>query len=708
MEAQNRQPSAQIASGAFDSQLQQAYRWLDTGNIGRAQAEFAQLRQEPAAAADALNGLGLCAEAVRDLSGAEAAYRQAIGLREAPEFLNNLAICLQAQGRGEEALKVMQRLAVRMPTDAIGFNLAAMQARHGHYWEALVTVTGLLSGESRLAEPALLLLELLKPLVYQPDTLERLQAELARNPQAAGWHLALAVWYETKGQAETAVRFFRSALRLNPNLLMIYRQLIYSLQSKGLASQALAMARELFTHELTPQSLLELLLVLQEPIPASEAQSRATRAEYESLLALRETPGMAQGQLNLSRIPFYLVYQGGNDRPLQEKLAAFLAPFVQRPLEQPLERPIQQPNSTPGRSQARPRLGLVSLHLCQHSVLHVLQSGIETLLGAAAFETWILLCPLGRRDEVTETISARADHVLELPDSLPQALERIAGLGLDLLVFTDIGLDAYTYGLAMNRLARFQIVLPGHPITTGMPTIDYYLSTAGLESANSAAFYTETLVRLPGLPGYAQPELPPPAGRAELGLPEARNLYFCPMTLFKLQPAFDEILARILAADPNGEVLLLENKAPFQARLQARFASRFPALAPRLRFLGWSNQAVFFQRLMAADVILDSFPFGGGNTSYQALGLGCPIVCLDQPWQKGRWTQAMYHLMQMPELIAADESAYIALAVRIASQKSLQLRQQIRARSRILFANPTWAQALLAFCQNLATEDPRA
>ncbi|HEY9842193.1 MAG TPA: hypothetical protein V6D23_17140, partial [Candidatus Obscuribacterales bacterium] len=110
--------------------------------------------------------------------------------------------------------------------------------------------------------------------------------------------------------------------------------------------------------------------------------------------------------------------------------------------------------------------------------------------------------------------------------------------------------------------------------------------------------------------------------------------------------------------------------------------------------------------LRAVDVILDTFPFGGGNTSYQALGLGCPIVCLDVPWMKGRWTQAMYRLMGMSELIAADPEAYVSLAVRVATDPAWQaeLRQQIAARSATLFDNPAWSDALLGFCRELAAK----
>src|ERR1041384_519096 len=73
---------------------------------------------------------------------------------------------------------------------------------------------------------------------------------------------------------------------------------------------------------------------------------------------------------------------------------------------------------------------------------------------------------------------------------------------LDILFYTDIGMDSFTYTLAHSRLAPVQCVTWGHPSTTGIPTIDYYISSEALETEGAEQCYTETLVQLRNLPIY--------------------------------------------------------------------------------------------------------------------------------------------------------------------------------------------------------------
>ncbi|HEY9839422.1 MAG TPA: tetratricopeptide repeat protein, partial [Candidatus Obscuribacterales bacterium] len=367
--------------------LEQAYRCLSAGQPEAALALFQALSMGPARA-DALNGLGLCAEARGDLAAAEAFYREALVSREEAEFLNNLAICLQSQGKAAEALQAFKRLAQLRPEPAVLYNLALLLASARAYWEALDVLDQVLGGRSGLPEPVLLLLELIKALAYQPDVYERLQQRLGQEPQAAGRHLALAAWHDLRGQDQSAVRYFRSALRANPALLEAYRQLVYSLQDKGQHSRALATARQLFASELAPATVLEMISVLQQPIAGSEAQIRARRTELESLVELflaTHSEGSAPLNRPIHQIPFLHTYQWGEDRPLQARLAALYALFLQRPGGPETELRLPLP------SGSRPRLGIVSSHFYRHSVMDLLLRAVETLFASPDFETWLLL-----------------------------------------------------------------------------------------------------------------------------------------------------------------------------------------------------------------------------------------------------------------------------------------------------------------------------
>src|SRR5712691_10277764 len=70
---------------------------------------------------------------------------------------------------------------------------------------------------------------------------------------------------------------------------------------------------------------------------------------------------------------------------------------------------------------------------------------------------------------------------------------------LDVLIHLDIGMPPADIRLAGLRLAPVQCVTWGHPTTTGLPTVDYFLSSALMELAEGTQHYTEKMVPLPGL-----------------------------------------------------------------------------------------------------------------------------------------------------------------------------------------------------------------
>ncbi len=395
-------------------------------------------------------------------------------------------------------------------------------------------------------------------------------------------------------------------------------------------------------------------------------------------------------------VNFYHSYHGGEDRLLQEKLARFY------------RLPIPDFKDTFTSHSHKPRVGILSFHMYDHSVMHLLGKAIEQILATPEFETFLYAVEQPRaptQDHFTEQLKSQADHFrCVLTSDYYQALQTLAKDNLDILIYTDIGMDAFTYELALQRLAKAQLTMSGHPVTTGMPTMDYFISSEYLEGPGSQKYYSEALILLKGLPDYSPVVVPKTASRKQLRMPETGNLYFCPMTLFKIHPDFDMMIGKILDRDPAAHILFLENAPDLHLRLGARFERQLGCeRRERIHFLSWAIREQFFQRLMAADVILDSFYFGGGNTAYQAFGLGCPIVTLDLPWNKSRWTQTMYYLMGINDLIAKNVDDYVELAVRLANDKpwALDLRQRILGANQVLFNNPTWSQELVSFCKTL-------
>jgi protein O-GlcNAc transferase len=251
-------------------------------------------------------------------------------------------------------------------------------------------------------------------------------------------------------------------------------------------------------------------------------------------------------------------------------------------------------------------------------------------------------------------------------------------------------MDLTTYSLAFSRLAPVQCVTWGHPDTTGLETIDYYVSSELFETPEADAHYTEKLVRMPGLTLYFERAERPREmlNRAAFGLTDDKRLYGCPQSIFKFHPCFDAALAGILRLDPEGQIVVLQAIYPqLDELLRRRWGRVMPDVADRMVFLPRQDQLRFNNLLMVMDVLLDPFPFGGGMSSLEAFSLGAPVVTLPTPFLRGRFTQAFYRRLGVEACIARDVEDYVQLAVRLASDAELnrQVREQILAGQGRLF-----------------------
>ena len=184
---------------------------------------------------------------------------------------------------------------------------------------------------------------------------------------------------------------------------------------------------------------------------------------------------------------------------------------------------------------------------------------------------------------------------------------------------------------------------------------------------------------------YDRPMLPKnPKSRADFGLPSTAHLYACPQTLFKFHPEFDELLARILRADPRGILVLLEGRYPvWRETLWRRFESSLGELRERIHVLPQVAREDYLNVLALTDVLLDPIHFGGGNSSYEGLAMGTPIVTLPTEYLRSRITYALYRQMNFEDCIAASPDDYVRLAVELGTDS---VRREA-ARRRILESN---------------------
>jgi predicted O-linked N-acetylglucosamine transferase (SPINDLY family) len=423
-------------------------------------------------------------------------------------------------------------------------------------------------------------------------------------------------------------------------------------------------------------------------IALSQAEIDEWRHRFEEALsaleridAVIDDPVREVGYTN-----FYLAYHGRENRRLHERWSALLvrlAPDLRWTSERLAHRTERR----------RLRIGFISAHFFQHSIGKT-SIGLIEGMDRQRFEPIVLFVRRAAGDPIAERIARAAERWLDIPADLAMARELIAGLELDLLFYPDLGMDCFTWYLAHARLAPVQCTSFGHPDTTGIDSIDYFISSRLAEPADAHDQYSERLIELPetAIPTYYYP--PPVAearsARARLGLPEGRTLYLCAQAPFKLHPDMDPLFEGILEADPAALILLLEApraRAGWTERLQARLRARLSRKLNGIRFLPRLPYRDYLALLGAADVALDTIHFNGMNTSLECFRAGTPVVCLRGPNQRSRHSAAMLARMELTELVADDCASYVETAVGLATDPAelARMRRLIRERSAVLF-----------------------
>lgn len=400
-----------------------------------------------------------------------------------------------------------------------------------------------------------------------------------------------------------------------------------------------------------------LAAALATPMVAESAQAVAdTRhAQRHALTALatelQQTPATAQTLDRLAWSHFTLAYMGEDDTELMRELGALIQSAAQAVLPQFSEAP----------AGAHPARVVLVGSVFRDCTAGAYFGGWIDWLRDAGLE--VVVYQLGpRRDAETERMAAAASrfHFIDEATPLDSVAEQLHAESAGLILYPELGMDSRLYPLAALKLARRQAMAWGHPVTSGLRSLDAYFSCAEMEPADAASHYIEPLRLLPGLGvDYRRPPLPPPASRAELGLPERGPLLLAPQSLFKLHPDNDTLYVELLRRLPQASLLLFDDRTTWREALTLRL-QRADIDATRLHWLATGSRARYLQINAACDLMLDSRHFSGGNASLDALQAGLPVLTTSGRFMRGRQTAAMLSRIGLRERLCVDAPAQLA------------------------------------------------
>lgn len=519
------------------------------------------------------------------------------------------------------------------------------------------------------------------------DALSAAEGAVKAAPDLASGWLARGNALGVAGRFAEALDSYDAALRLRPGYIDALYEKAATLRRLDRQQDAAAACADLLSVD--PDNFEARWLAafgLLPAVPMTQQEADAARDRLASDLTALEAQADRDGNAwrAVGRIkPFYLTYQERDNRALIERYGKLSHRLMEawrigRGLTVELSRaPID------GR---KIRVGFITSDFNHHSIWTAITKGWVRGLDAGRFE----VCLFHTGDRIDAQTQIAREHAASFTDgrrSLADWVRAIAEARLDCAVYPEIGVDPIALRLACLRLAPLQATTWGHPDTSGLPTIDLFLSGEAFEPAGAQSHYSERLVRLPGTGvNYTSlgvtPSLFQPAAH---GLPEGRPLLVSPGTPFKYAPQHDRVLVEIARRAPQAIIVMfepqIEHRAMFErllARLRGAFGEASLVLDDHVRVLGWLKPGDFFGLMTRADAFLDTIGFSGFNTAMQAVECGLPIVTREGRFLRGRLASALYREMGLSELIAADEAAYVDMAVRLATDRAW--RDEIGAR----------------------------
>jgi predicted O-linked N-acetylglucosamine transferase (SPINDLY family) len=531
------------------------------------------------------------------------------------------------------------------------------------------------------------------------------ETALRLDPSCPDAHLGLGNVLAGAGRLNEAAACYRQALALDPQLADAKVNLGNALKDQGLRRAAIEQYEAALALDQDAAQARWALAMCHIPAvrEAHEGLSdlrAGFAAELESLdrwfddrraLGGWKAVGVAQ--------PFWLAYQESNNRDLLQRYgllcARLMAPWQAE----------HAPRSRAGSARSPLRVGIVSQFFRDHSVWNAIMKGWFQELDGTRFALQAF-CLDPNEDAQTRYARSRAARFEQGHAGLRQWATVIQDAQPDVLIYPEVGMDPMSAKLASMRLAPVQAASWGHPETTGLPTMDYYLSAQDFEPGNAQAHYVERLVALPHLGCCVQPDPtdPAPANLAELGIESGVPLLICAGTPFKYAPEHDGVLAGIARRLGRCQLLLFEYRtSALSDALRARLASHFTRegldFERCVRFLPWQSRPGFHGVLRRADVYLDTIGFSGFNTALQAVECNLPIVTREGRFLRGRLASGMLKRVGLSELVVSDEEQYVTLAVRLA--RDAGYREDIRRRMadgrHLLYGDTAPIRALEAF-----------
>ncbi len=577
--------------------------------------------------------------------------------------------------RNGEALESYLRALALKPDNFVALcNVGATLAHMERYSEARAYLEEAVKSEPTCVEALNGLGSVLGYLGEFDGAIKSLKSAIALSPGYFEAQHNLAITLAEIGSYDQAIPLYRTAIELNPMSYQAHLDLGVSYArcaETEAARRSLEEAQKIEPLFWAPRwlsclSSLKNFYASKQEMQASYQRYAEELSKLEPTLALGcdlvvDDASYALGLLQ----PFYLSSYASDNRDIQAQYGRIVCKIMAAKYPQ-WSKPLAMPVFEDGR---RIKLGIVSSHFNEHSDWKMLIAGWLETLDRQQYDIFGYSTG-GRVDEITDKAGRLCDHFVR-GLGFENICQQIAADNLDVLIFPEIGQFPLTLRIAALRLAPVQCAGWATPQTSGLPTIDYFLSSELMEPDGADKHYCEELIRLPNLFSYYFPSTarPDKTRFADLEIRSDAVRYLCVQPPSKYLPEYDEVFARIAAQVENAQFIFVAREPSiterFQARIRRAFEQRGLDPSRYVTFLPVLTAEEFAGLCSLGHAFLDTMNFSGCVTVLDALQQDLPVVTLPGKFMRGRQSMAILKMMDVTETIADDIDGYVQTAVRL-------------------------------------------
>ncbi len=233
--------------------------------------------------------------------------------------------------------------------------------------------------------------------------------------------------------------------------------------------------------------------------------------------------------------------------------------------------------------------------------------------------------------------------------------------------------------LFKNRMAKKQAIWMGYCNTTGVKNMDYIITDPNLIYENEKNLYSEEVIYLPEIWNchsgfnFKRKENPPPIIKNNFITFGSFN------NPAKMNETVIDCWANILKNIKNSKLIIkcANNKRKLD-RIEKLFKTR-----------GVLDSVIFYTRIdkvedhlnlyKEIDIALDTFPYNGVTTSFEAIWMGVPVLTMAGYNFNSRCGESINKNLNMEYLIAQNEDEYVTKALELNSDldKYYEIRKKI-------------------------------